>query len=129
MRVPVWQLGPVTIWSPALEAATTAVTGGDELTIDEILDCLETNRQRATYGAVAEALGYGGPRNVKWSLIEWNEQNGLSSEYRGPKTSWVVYKSTGEPAGYDEPDTVKHPDLYQSSRVLETGRAIYRLCR
>ncbi len=69
MRVPVWQLGPVTIWSPALEAATTAVTGGDELTIDEIPDCLETNRQRATYGAVAEALGYGGSRNQDFEAV------------------------------------------------------------
>ena len=103
------------------------------LTIDAVLDCLVTHRQRATYEAVSQVLnsGQGGARNVKWHLIAWNERHGHSGEYRGPHTSWVVYKSgtfAGEPAGYDESDAVKHPDLYQSRRVLETGQEIQRLC-
>ena len=104
------------------------------MTIDEVLDCLETNRQRATYQAVSQVLSSGprGARNVKWHLIAWNRRHGHKDEYRGPKTSWVVYKSgglAGEPAGYDEPGTVKHQDLYQSSCVIETGRAVRCLCR
>ena len=100
------------------------------MTIDQILDCLEKNRQRATYQAVADALGSGGPRNVKWRLRDWNELHGLASKFRGPKTSWVVYKDSHEPAGYDtDPDAVKHQYFYHSSRVLETGQQIECLCR
>ena len=100
------------------------------LTIDQILDCLDAKRQRATYGAVAQALGPsgGGPRNVKLHLMDWNRRHGFSGEYRGPKTSWVVYKNGHEPAGYDEPDAVKHADLYRSRRVLERGEQIQRMC-
>ena len=107
---------------------------GGMLIIDKVLDCLETNLQRATYEAVSQVLSSGphGARNVRWHLIAWNKRHGKKGDYRGPKTSWVVYKSgtfAGEPAGYDEPGAVKHPRLYQSNRVLETGRQIQCLCR
>ena len=104
------------------------------MTIDEVLGCLDTNQQRATYQAVSQVLSSGprGPRNVRLHLMDWNERHGHSAEYRGPTTSWVVYKSgafAGEPAGYDEPGAMEHANLYDKREVLETGREIRRLCR
>ena len=101
------------------------------MTIDEILDCLDANHQRATFGAVASILSSGprGPRNVKWHLIDWIKRN--KAHDFGPKTSWVVHKNTGEPPPeYDEkPGAKKHPDLHHSILVLETGEEIRNLCQ
>ena len=95
------------------------------MTIDDILDCLEKAKTRATYGAVGQALGMH-QRSVRAELVDWNRRHGLTPEHRGPKTSWVVYKSSGEPAGYT--DNQKHPDLYRYSRIIQTGDDLVRVC-
>ena len=97
------------------------------MTIDEVLTCLEANRQRATYRAVAEATNYGGgARNVRLLLIDWSKRHNRLD--RNVTTSWVVNQNTGWPTGYDENPSAKvHPDLEQRPYVFETGDEILRL--
>ena len=66
-------------------------------TIDAVLDCLEENRLRATYGAVAEAIGCE-TKEVGSRLEDWNQRHGKPGPFRGPKTSWVVRSRDGNPA-------------------------------
>ena len=88
------------------------------MTIDEILECLERRRIRATYGAVAEVL---------------NTANGTSYIARGvsvllgerrPRASWVVSSQDLEPTEYSPQE--KHPELYRYPHAIKTG---LRKCR
>lgn len=75
-------------------------------TLDGILDSLERNHQRATFGAVAEFLG--------------REPRSLFNGYpRTPRTSWVVSKSTGLPTGTKESDYP--PALFENKRVIDSS--------
>ena len=91
------------------------------MTIDEILECLERRRIRATYGAVAEVL---------------NTANGTSYIARGvsvllgerrPRASWVVSSQDLEPTEYSPQE--KHPELYRYPHAIKTGLRLYKLIR
>ena len=84
------------------------------MTLDQILDCLESKRVRATYRAVGAVIGRPA-RSV-----------GATLGNRRQRASWVVNAQTGEPTGYDP--TEKHPDLYLTSHIIKTGEELRRLC-
>ena len=83
-------------------------------TADQILDCLNRERVRATYKAVGEVLGLPA-RSVGQALGS-----------RSKRASWVVAnKKNGEPTGYS-PD-LKHPDLHRTPRIVTTGPELLQL--
>ena len=84
------------------------------MTLDDILDCLERERVRATYGAVGAVIGRSA-RSV-----------GAALGKRRKRASWVVNARTGVPTDYDP--TEKHPDLYLTSHIIKTGEELRRLC-
>ena len=77
-----------------------------------ILDYLNDHKVRASYGAVAEALGIHHARDLAPLLGE-----------RRPEVSWIVNKGTGMPTGYSEEQV--HPDLNSSTRFV-TESAVLR---
>ena len=77
----------------------------DDSRMEQILDALQDNQQRATYGAVAAVLG-SAPRTL------------MKGRERDARHSWVVSRKSGEPTGY-EPGQA-HPELRRSDRVIET---------
>ena len=77
----------------------------DDSRMEEILDVLDCNRQRATYGAVAAVLGTA-PRTL------------MKGRVRDRRHSWVVSRKSGQPTGYEPGEA--HPDLCTSDRVIET---------
>lgn len=78
-------------------------------TLDQILDALDANHQRATYGAVAGLLGKS-PRTL------------MQGRERDARHSWVVSRQTGTPTGYDP--AILHPDLRERDEILETSDAL-----
>ena len=74
-------------------------------TLDQILDALDANHQRATYGAVAALLGKS-PRTL------------MQGRERDTRHSWVVRRETGQPTGYDA--NLLHPELRQRDAILQT---------
>lgn len=84
------------------------------MTVDQILDCLETKRIRASYGAVGAVIG------------KPAQSVGAALGIRRQRASWVVNGRTREPTGYDPSE--KHPDLYRTSHVIKTGEELRRLC-
>ncbi len=84
----------------------------ETVSIQKVLECLNREKVRCTYGAVADVIG------------------GISlgvSRQLGPKrlwASWVVSKRTGDPTGYTEDQ--KHPDLYRKKHVITTGEELVR---
>jgi hypothetical protein len=78
-------------------------------TLDSILEMLQKNRQRATYGAVAAWLSI--PQR---SLMQDRPKNQLNS--------WIVNKSTGLPTGYSR--SAMHPELMVKDGVLETEKEL-----
>lgn len=81
--------------------------------VDEILDCLNRERVRATYGAVGEVLGRA-PQSIWRTLRD-----------RTRKASWVVNARTGEPTGH--PVDQRHPDLHRTPRIIKTGAELSEL--
>lgn len=75
--------------------------------LQTILTFLNREHQRATYGAVGEALGLP-PRSVGGMLGD-----------RRPEASWVVNSSTFEPSGYTRAE--KHVALYERADVIKSG--------
>lgn len=73
--------------------------------MDQILDELDTARQRATYGAVAAVVGVS-PRGL------------MSGRERSQRHSWVVNLRTGLPTDYAE--ELMHPELASNSTILKT---------
>jgi hypothetical protein len=82
-----------------------------DFTMDQILDALDRNHQRATYGAVAALLGKS-PRVL------------MQGRERDQRHSWVVSRKNGEPTGYEA--TLVHPALRERDTVLETKEALGR---
>jgi hypothetical protein len=85
--------------------APRAAIGGHSLA--EILDFLNREQIRATYGAVGEALGVV-PRSMGGRL--------------GPhsmEASWIVSAETGLPAGYSQNEV--HPALLDKSEIIGSG--------
>ena len=74
-------------------------------TLDQILDALNAQRQRATYGAVAAVIG-AAPRTL------------MSGRDRDQRHSWVVSRKTGQPSGYESDQL--HPDLLAVAHVIES---------
>jgi hypothetical protein len=79
-------------------------------TLDMILEILEENTQRATYGAVAGVVG-GIARGV------------MSPRPRTPRNSWVVSKATSLPTGYLPHEM--HPQLFSKSYVITDGDELW----
>ncbi|HOW98904.1 MAG TPA: hypothetical protein P5567_02385 [Kiritimatiellia bacterium] len=73
--------------------------------MQRVLDFLNRNRLRATYGDVARFLGIPMP-----ALAE------LLGPPR-PAASWVVNSETGKPSGYAEADC--HPDLRSHDVIVD----------
>ncbi len=84
--------------------------GGGSATLAEVLQFLNAEQVRATYGAVGELVGVS-PRNVGALLGD-----------RRPEASWVVNAADGVPSGYDA-DQV-HAHLLSTPDVISTGRAL-----
>ena len=76
-------------------------------TMPEILDFLNEERVRATYGAVGGVLGQ--PARDVWRALQG----------QGRRASWVVNGTTGDPTGYTT--NQQHPDLYRTQRIIRTG--------
>jgi hypothetical protein len=79
--------------------------------LDQILDALNANRQRATYGAVAAVIS-AAPRTL------------MSGRDRDHRHSWVVSRKTGQPTGY-EGDQI-HPDILAVPHVIESRDELER---
>ena len=77
--------------------------------MDQILDALQSGRQRATYGAVAAAVSLS-PRVL------------MKGRTRDPRHSWVVNRQSGLPTGYKDEEL--HPELTAKPEVLETREAL-----
>lgn len=84
-------------------------------TVNQILDCLNRERVRATYGEVGEMLG----------LPAQSVGRALGGHTR--RASWVVNAKTGKPTGYSA--DMMHPDLCRTRRVIKTGAELSRLLR
>lgn len=80
-----------------------------DFTMEQILDALDRNHQRATYGAVAALLG-ASPRLL------------MQGRERDQRHSWVVSRKNGEPTGY-QPDLL-HPALHERDEVLDNKEAL-----
>ena len=75
--------------------------------VNEILEFLNEERIRCTYGAVGEILEVPA-RSVSMYLGE-----------RRTAASWVVSKANGKPTGYK--DYQRHPDLCRKKYVIRSG--------
>jgi alkylated DNA nucleotide flippase Atl1 len=82
-------------------------------TAQAILDALNREKIRATYGAVGEVLGMPA-RSV-----------GQVLGARRVEASWVVKAETGIPTNY-EPHQ-RHPELLQNAAIISTGEQLRRL--
>ena len=78
-----------------------------DTSIDEIVQFLNDEQVRATYGAVAEVLGVV-PRSMRVLLGE-----------RRPEASWIVNATDGLPTGY-RPDEMHHA-LFSRGDVISSG--------
>lgn len=89
----------------------------DAATIEEVLECLNHYRLRASYEAVGAVVGCG-TRHV-----------GRLLEESRPLTSWVVSKTTGMPsnADYDDQPLLIHPDLERKSHVIKSPEELEAL--
>jgi len=79
-------------------------------TLPEILEFLNAEQVRATYGAVGELLGIV-PRAMGTQL--------------GPRTverSWIVSAGTGLPADYSQEEM--HPSLLRTDEIIGSGIAL-----
>ena len=81
------------------------------VSLEEILQFLNEEEVRATYGAVAEVLG----------LIA----RSIDGERLGPprpSASWIVNSETGLPTHYSQDDW--HPRLLSKAEIITNGRAL-----
>ena len=78
-------------------------------TLENIAEQLARYHQRATYGAVAAALGQA-PRSL------------MHGQKRAPVFSWIVSAQTHEPTGYAPED--RDPALEDRKEVLGTREAL-----
>ena len=89
------------------------------MSIEEVIDCLNKERIRATYGAVGAVLGCSPHPGVQARLQDWNQKRGLPPEFRHPETSWVVNGTTEKPTGYTAGE--EHSELYLKKEIIRTG--------
>jgi len=81
--------------------------------VERVLEALQREKTRCTYGALAEYIG-ASPRDV----------NNLLGAKR-PEASWIVNKKTGLPTGY-EPFQI-HPDLQTQEKVIDQSAGLKNL--
>ena len=81
-----------------------------DVTLEEILALLNAEEIRATYGAVAEALGVP-PRALEVRLGA-----------RRPEVSWIVSTESGLPNGYDQSEW--HAALLSRAEIITSGRTL-----
>lgn len=100
----------------------TALPEAGNITIEEVLDCLNHYRLRATYEAVGDKDVVGcGTRHVGRLLKEAR-----------PLTSWIVVKSgprkglPSEEPFHDNP-LLLHPDLDRSPHIIESPAELQTL--
>lgn len=79
-----------------------------------VLDALQSQCQRATYGAVGEFLGIPG-MSVSAHLGD-----------RSKRASFVV-AANGQPTGYKKSEL--HPDLFKNEKVIRTGQDLTTFLR
>ncbi len=80
-----------------------------------ILDCLNRERVRCTYGAVGAVIGESA-RGVSRHL-----------EAKDARHSWIVNKTTGEPTGYTP--SQKHPELHRNKHIITTENELRRVLK
>ena len=95
--------------NPSINSRPTPGQAG----INKILDCLNAEKIRCTYGSVAEYL-----------KIEPIKVGSVLGQRR-PEASWVVGKNSLRPTGYTK-DQI-HPDLDKNKEVITTGIELQRL--
>src|SRR5687767_13614825 len=78
--------------------------------LGEIVEFLNAEQVRATYGAVAELLGIGS-RSVGALLGD-----------RRPEMSWIVNQATGLPTDYNSAEV--HPALLSKGDIISSGREL-----
>ena len=78
--------------------------------LSEILEFLNEEQIRATYGAVADVIGVV-PRSM-----------GALLGPHTPEASWIVNAATGLPTDYSQNET--HPALLRSSDIITSGIAL-----
>jgi hypothetical protein len=78
-----------------------------DVSLDEILQLLNHDKVRATYGAVAEVLGVI-PRSM-----------GARLGTRRPEASWIVSAANGLPTDYSEDEW--HPALLSQHDIISSG--------
>ena len=81
--------------------------------INRVLEALQQEKTRCTYGALADYIG-ASPRDIGKLLTP-----------KRPESSWVVNKKTGLPTGYETFQL--HPDLKTHEKVLDQGDELRRL--
>jgi len=91
-------------------AQSKSAGGAGSVTLEEILALLNAEEVRATYAAVAEALGVP-PRALEARLSP-----------RRPEASWIVSAENGLPSGYDQSEW--HPALLSRAEIITSGRAL-----
>lgn len=85
------------------------------VTLDDIVEYLNDQKIRATYGAVAQVVG-----GIAQSIGER-----LGGAFgRRPEASWVVNADTGLPTGYTVKQT--HPALQSRTDIIRTGDELVR---
>jgi hypothetical protein len=90
--------------------AQSKSAGSADVTLEAILALLNAEEVRATYVAVAEALGVP-PRALEARLGT-----------RRPEVSWIVSAENGLPNGYDQSEW--HPALLSRAEIITSGRAL-----
>lgn len=81
-------------------------------TLVRVLECLDRERVRATYGAVGEVLQLPA------------QSVGLQLRNHAKQSCWVVSTRTGKPTGHS--DTQTHPEFF-STRIIDTGAELLQL--
>lgn len=87
----------------------------EEVSLIRVIEALNKYKVRATYSAVAQAIG-STPLAVGAELGE-----------REPSNSWIVGSRTGLPNGYSPLQC--HPELRSKIMIIRTGEGIRELLR
>lgn len=87
----------------------------EEVALTRVVEALNKYKVRATYSAVAQAIGS--------TPLAVGEQLGA----REPSKSWIVGSRTGLPTGYSPSQC--HPDLRSKITIIRTGEGIRALLR
>src|SRR5262245_16334112 len=90
--------------------AAPARRAAGNVSLDEIVEFLNDQQVRPTYGAVAEVLGLV-PRSL-----------GVHLGPRRPEASWIVNANSGLPTDYSQDEW--HPALLDKGDIIASGTAL-----